>query len=160
MSSHASGASVEGDAVQPDPALGVLVAPVVAEHARPAVELESRRAVPLRRSAGSGLSGFVRGSGARYIQFAGRWRSGSASATSQVSCAISPRDAVRADRADVADADPVARWPGRDDLVGARRAVAERDDPDGADRVARRAPGGPCGAATAPRRASGSTARR
>ena len=62
--------------VQPDPALGVLRAPVVADHPAPAVDRDLRpstAAVPEARGRRR-RSSFVRGSGARYIHARGRWK--------------------------------------------------------------------------------------
>jgi hypothetical protein len=101
-SSHASGLLGEADPVQPDPALGVLGAPVVPDHPAPALQRRSAPSGQLQRArealaAGAGLVSFVRGSG-RPVEPA-RGRGGAARARRSVKLQRPARLAAAALRA-------------------------------------------------------------
>ena len=82
--------------MNPDPTFGVLGAPVVADHPGPVVELHGAFAkadLSAEDAAGNGETSLVRGTGARYIQSRGRWRSsgsGCANVRSQVAPSAEP----------------------------------------------------------------------
>ena len=116
---------------------------------RPRASRPSTRSDPSKRAAGTGLSSFVRGSRARYIQARGRWNSGGselAKRRSHSAPSIAPAAAPGAHRR-LPHSDPVAAAGGRSGqrlLVRARAlggAVEERH-PERA--VRQRAPGRLC----------------
>ena len=137
----------EAGALEPDPALGVLGAPVVADHPRPAVELDrSRRrfpAGPRSGRRGKGATNLVRGSGASYSQSAGRYLQGrrrrGRSATRRrrgPRCRPSPRRGRGRSRrrrpGSRSPAGPPARAAGTVTLVarGPSARAVEEDEPD------------------------------
>ncbi len=108
------GRAVEADAVEPDPALGVLGAPVVADHARPGVELPVLDAAGDRRVGQRALGLGARERGvveAGVGEVAQRRGARAEAAAPRPRCGRAPRRGpVRAARAEVAVADrqPVA----------------------------------------------------
>ena len=135
--------AAEAGAVQPDPALGVLAAPVVADHARPAVQSQPPAAhgeVAVDADRREGLCTLVLGSGAPDILARGKWSKGGAvgSKRSSQAAAASPPGAAPPSRPGWKLAAPMARYPppGRRSWSGARvTLVATGPDAAASNRV-------------------------